>query len=385
MRIGFEAQRLLRPHKHGMDIVALETLHALAELGEHELVVFTKPAPESAPTDQISPVSRPTDIPASPGVSVVELTGPYPIWEQMALPNALKNQRLDLLHCTANTAPLRSSVPVVLTLHDIIFLEKAVVGGTWYQRFGNVYRRWNVPRVVKTSARILTVSNFERQRIIDHLHLDPARVTTVHNAVSRQFRVITNAELLTSVRTQYALPEQFIFFLGNPDPKKNVPNVLRALLLLKQRGQLTLPLVMANVTEAYVQGVLAQIGGQVLTSDIILCGYIPNTVLPVVYNLATVFLCPSLRESFGLPILEAMACGTPVLTASTSAMPEVAGDAALLADPASPTDMAQQLYRLLTDPALCADLRQRGLARSALFSWQNTAKQLVQIYADVVG
>lgn len=385
MRIGFEAQRLLRPHKHGMDIVALETLHALAQHPEHELVVFTKPAPKMASAVQQGTKATTGEIPTSTNVAVVELTGPYPVWEQMALPNALGNQRLDVLHCTANTAPLRSVVPLVLTLHDIIFLEKAVVGGTWYQRLGNVYRRWNVPRVVKTSARILTVSHFERQRIIDHLDVDPARVTTVHNAVSRQFRVITDAALLATVRTQYALPEQFIFFLGNPDPKKNVPNVLRALLLLKQRGQLTLPLVMANVTPAYVQGVLAQIGGQALSSDIVLCGYIPNTVLPVVYNLATFFLCPSLRESFGLPILEAMACGTPVLTASTSAMPEVAGDAALLADPSSPDDMANQLYRLLMDEDLCAELRQRGLARAALFSWKNTAKQLIQIYEEVAG
>ncbi len=384
MRIGFEAQRLLRPHKHGMDIVALETLHALAEHAEHEVVVFTKTAPKSATAAQNGTISRPNEIPASPNVSVVELTGPYPVWEQIALPNALGNQRLDVLHCTANTAPLRASVPVVLTLHDIIFLEKAVVGGTWYQRFGNVYRRWNVPRVVQRSARILTVSDFERQRIIEHLGVEPARVTTVHNAVSRQFRVITDAELLTRVRVQYALPERFIFFLGNPDPKKNVPNVLRALLLLKQRNELTMPLVMANVTTAYVQGVLAQIGGQALNNDIILCGYIPNTVLPVVYNLATVFLCPSLRESFGLPILEAMACGTPVLTASTSAMPEVAGEAALLADPSSPEDMAHQLHRLLTDATLCTDLCQRGLARASLFSWQNTAKQLIQIYSEVV-
>ena len=385
MRIGFEAQRLLRPHKHGMDIVALETLHALAKHAEHELVVFTKPAPETSPAPPIGIASRPHEIPVSANVSVVELTGPYPIWEQIALPNALGSQRLDVLHCTANTAPLRSSVPLVLTLHDIIFLEKAVVGGTWYQRLGNVYRRWNVPRVVQRSARILTVSDFERQRIIDHLGVDPARVTTVHNAVSRQFRIITDAELLTRIRVQYELPERFVFFLGNPDPKKNVPNVLRALLLLKQRNELTMLLVMANVTAAYVQGVLTQIGGQSLMDNILLCGYIPNTVLPVVYNLATVFLCPSLRESFGLPILEAMACGTPVLTASTSAMPEVAGDAALLADPTSPEDMARQLLRLLTDATLRTDLRQRGLARAALFSWQNAAQQLIQIYKEVAG
>ncbi len=372
MRIGIEAQRLLRPHKHGMDIVAVETIRALAEHSQHEFVVFAKPdtAREGLPT--------------TPNVRVVELPGgPYPVWEQYALPKAVRQHGLDLLHCTANTAPLRPSAPLVLTLHDIIFLEKAIVGGNWYQRLGNLYRRWNVPRVVETADCIVTVSHYERQRIIDHLRVDPSRVVTVHNAVSTQFRVIKAADQIESVRQQYRLPNEFIFFLGNTDPKKNVVGVLKALLLLKQQGLLTLPFVMANVSREYVDGVLTQIGGQALANEIQLCGYIPNTVLPVVYNAATVFLCPSLRESFGLPILESMACGTPVLTASTSAMPEVAGDAALLANPASPDEMAHQLNQLLTSTDLRNDLRKRGLERAALFSWQNTAKQLLSVYEQV--
>ena len=372
MIIGIEAQRLLRPHKHGMDIVALETIRAFAARPDHEFVVFVKPDADRA------------CLPVAPNLRVVELAGgPYPIWEQWALPKAARRAGVDLLHCTANTAPLRPSVPLVVTLHDIIFLEKTIVGGTAYQRFGNVYRRWNVPRMMHVADRIVTVSDYERQRIIDHLNAPADQVVTVHNAVSQQFKVITDADTLTGVRTRFKLPDQFIFFLGNADPKKNVPNVLRALALLKGRGQLTLPLVMANVSAEYVGGVLAQIGHPDLLADIILCGYIPNPLLPVVYNLATVFLCPSLRESFGLPILEAMACGTPVLTASTSAMPEVAGDAALLANPALPEAMAEQIDKLLTDNSLHDTLRRRGLARAALFSWENTARQLMNVYADV--
>ena len=372
MIIGIEAQRLFRPHKHGMDIVAVETVKALAAHTNHEFVLFVKPDTDRA------------CLPPSPNLRVVELAGgPYPIWEQWTLPKAIRAAGIDLLHCTANTAPLRPGVPEVVTLHDIIFLEKAIVGGTAYQRFGNVYRRWNVPRVVKSADRIVTVSDYERQRIIDHLRVSPERVITIHNAVSQQFRVIDDAVKLAEVRTQFSLPGEFIFFLGNADPKKNVPNVLRALALLRQRGQLTLPLVMANVSAAYVNGVLTDIGHPELLAAIVLCGYIPNSLLPVVYNLATVFLCPSLRESFGLPILEAMACGTPVLTASTSAMPEVAGDAALLADPSLPEAMAEQLCKLLTDSTLREKLRQRGLERAALFSWKNTAKQLLDVYGGV--
>ncbi|MFD2933957.1 glycosyltransferase family 4 protein [Spirosoma flavum] len=374
MRIGIEAQRLLRPHKHGMDIVALETIRALADYSEHEFVVFVKP---DCDYDGLH---------NAPNIQLVELPGgPYPVWEQYALPKAVKKYGIDLLHCTANTAPLNCSVPLVLTLHDIIFLEnQPLLRGSWYQRFGNQYRRWNVPQIVTKCDRIVTVSDFERQRIIDHLKLDPDRVVTIWNAVNDQFRLINDATQIANVRLQYKLPEEFIFFLGNTDPKKNVRGVLKALLLLKQQGQLTLPVVISNLSATSLHDTLTEIKGLALIDDIILCGYIPNYILPLVYNAATIFLCPSLRESFGLPILESMACGTPVITSTTSSMPEVAGNAALLVDPTSVEDMASQIDRLIQQPILRNNLRQKGLARAALFSWQATAAKLLDVYSESI-
>ena len=374
MRIGIEAQRLLRPHKHGMDIVALETIRALADHKQHEFVVFVKPDTDR---DCLTSIAN---------IEVVELAGgPYPIWEQYALPKAVKQYGIDLLHCTANTAPLHCPVPMVLTLHDIIFLEnQPLLRGSWYQRFGNQYRRWNVPQVVNKCDRIITVSDFERQRIIDHLKLAPEQVVTIWNAVSNQFRVIDDSQQIARVRQQYNLPDEFIFFLGNTDPKKNVKGVLKSLLILKQQGLLTLPVVISNLPQASLYDLLTGLGAQTLADDIILCGYIPNYELPYVYNAATIFLCPSLRESFGLPILEAMACGTPVITSTTSSMPEVAGDAALLVDPTSSEAMALAIERLIDQSALRARLRQQGLARAALFSWQATASKLLDVYTDSI-
>lgn len=371
MRIGIEAQRLLRPHKHGMDIVALETIRALADYDQHEFVVFVKPDMDR------------DCLPDTPNVEFVELSGgPYPVWEQYALPKAVRQYGIDLLHCTANTAPLRCPVPLVVTLHDIIFLEsQPLLAGSWYQRFGNQYRRWNVPRMVQHCDQIITVSDFERQRIINHMHLDPAKVVSIWNAVSKQFRIIDDTNQLAGIRAKYKLPEEFIFFLGNTDPKKNVRGVLKALLRLKQQGQLSLPVVISNLPADALNAILTEIDGQALTDDIILCGYIPNYVLPLVYNAATFFLCPSLRESFGLPILEAMACGTPVLTSTTSSMPEVAGDAALLVDPTSVEDMANGIRSLMSQPDLRARLRWKGLDRVLLFSWQETARKLIDVYA----
>lgn len=372
MRIGIEAQRLLRPHKHGMDIVALETIRALATCSQHEFVVFVKP---DADRD---------GLPSAPNMEIVELPGgPYPVWEQYALPRAVKQYGIDLLHCTANTAPLHCSVPLVLTLHDIIFLENQPLrAGSWYQRFGNQYRRWNVPRIVAECERIITVSHFERQRIVDHLHLSPERVVAIWNAVSNQFHVIDDAEQIDNVRLKYKLPNEFIFFLGNTDPKKNVKGVLKALLGLKQQGKLSLPVVISNLPAASLSDLLSEIDGESLANDIILCGYIPNYILPLVYNAATIFLCPSLRESFGLPILEAMACGTPVLTSSTSSMPEVAGDAALLVDPNSVEEMMTGIDRLIKQPTFRANLRTKGLQRAALFSWEATANKLLTVYEN---
>lgn len=370
MRIGIEAQRLLRPHKHGMDIVAMETIRALSTSRQHEFVVFVKPDSDRA------------GLPDAPNLEYVELAGgPYPVWEQYALPKAIKQYGIDLLHCTANTAPLRCSVPMVLTLHDIIFLEnQPLLHGSWYQRFGNQYRRWNVPQIVSKCERIVTVSDFERQRIIEHLALDPDRIVTVWNAVSEQFKVINDDQQLASIRSRYNLPPEFVFFLGNTDPKKNVRNVLEALVLLKKQGQLTLPVVISNLSADSLHSILSEIDGQLLINDLILCGYIPNNELPMVYNAATAFLCPSLRESFGLPILEAMACGTPVLTSNTSSMPEVAGDAALLVDPTSSEAIATALNQLIQQPKLRADLIDKGINRADMFSWKSAAAKLLNVY-----
>ncbi|GAB4025299.1 glycosyltransferase family 1 protein [Spirosoma gilvum] len=357
-----------------MDIVALETIRALANHREHEFIIFVKPDADHK------------GLPDSPNVQLVELPGgPYPVWEQYTLPKAIAQYGIDLLHCTANTAPLNCPVPLVVTLHDIIFLERQpLLAGSWYQRFGNQYRRWNVPRIVRNCERLITVSNFERQRIIDHLHLDPARVVSIWNAVSNQFRVINDQDQLDSIRQKYKLPKDFIFFLGNTDPKKNVRGVLESLLLLKQQGQLTLPVVISNLPASALNDILTEIDGHSLINDIILCGYIPNYILPFIYNAATIFLCPSLRESFGLPILEAMASGTPVLTSTTSSMPEVAGNAALLVDPTSTEEMADGINKLISRSDLRDDLRRKGLQRATLFSWEATAGKLLDVYADSV-
>lgn len=375
MRIGIEAQRLFRKKKHGMDIVALELIKALQKLDTgHEFVVFVRPDTD----DKV--------ITAGANFEIVRVKGsPYPVWEQFMLPPAVKKYGIDVLHCTANTAPLNSSAPIITTLHDIIYLEKLnLTQGSMYQRIGNLYRRWNVPRTVKKSKIITTVSNFERQRILDHFDLPEEKVVTVYNAVGAHFKKITDENELERVKLKYNLPNEYLFFLGNTDPKKNVRGVLAALAILKQQGKLRLPIVMPDLDSLYLNQLLSDLKAPDLANDVILCGYIPNIEIPAVYSSAVLFLYPSLRESFGIPLLEAMACGVPVVTSNSSPMTEVAGNAALYAEAANPESIAENIDMLLNNEQYRQQLVALGKERIKLFSWENTASQMLTLYEKIV-
>lgn len=375
LRIGIEAQRLFRPHKHGMDIVALELIKHLQQLDhDNEYFIFVKPDADNAV------------VPPAPNFHVVEVPGgPYPYWEQVLLPRAARAAGVQLLHCTSNTAPLHTAVPLVLTLHDIIYLEPLNLRqGSWYQRAGNLYRRWNVPRVVPQCQRVLTVSAFEQGRIEQRLPGPAGQVQVVYNSAGAQFRPIADPARLAAARARYGLPERFVFFLANTDPKKNLRGVLRALAQLQRAGQLELDLVMLDYDESALLALLGELGALALRPRIVLCGYVPNQELPLIYNLAELFLYPSLRESFGIPLLEAMACGVPVITSNTSSMPEVAGDAAVLVDPFRPDDIAAAVLRLQNSPAERTELIGRGLRRVQQFSWLETARQVRGVYEEVI-
>lgn len=376
MRIGIEAQRIFRRKKHGMDVVALEMIKKLQVLDKaNEYFIFIKP-------DEDDECLKETD-----NFKIIKLKGKtYPYWEQYCLPKAAKKEKVDLLHCTSNTAPIYTGIPLVLTLHDIIYLEQKTLvqkKGTLYQKFGNVYRKYVVPRIINKCKTIITVSDFERNRITEHLKLDANKVLTVYNGISEHFKPITDTEYLSTINSKYKLPNEFIFFLGNTDPKKNVPGTLKGFSnYLKNTGS-NLQMVMLDYKPEALESTLSEIGEQHLIKHIVLPGYIHNTDLPAIYSLAKLFLYPSLRESFGIPPLEAMACGTPVLASNTSSIPEVTGDAAYLIDPFSSDEIADGINKLLTDNNLRRNLIQKGFNRASQFSWMSTAEAVLQIYKNI--
>lgn len=378
MKIGIEGQRLFRTKKHGMDMVALELINELQKLDhENEYVVFVKPDEDKSTLKETQ------------NFKIVELSGgPYPTWEQIALPKAAKKEGCDILHCTSNTAPVNLGMPLVTTLHDIIYMESISIfkkGGTWYQKLGNMYRRWNVPKVVKKSDKIITVSKFERNRIGEFFNIpaDNDRLVAIYNGVTEHFRKIDDQSELNRVKHLYKLPENFLFFLGNTDPKKNTPGVLKAFSdYLKKTGD-DMYLVMLDYEESSLNKILSDIGDKNLRSRILLTGYVVNTDLPAIYNLCKIFLYPSLRESFGIPMLEAMRCGVPVITSNTSSMPEVSGDAAYIVDPYKPEEITDGIIELLNNEQLREELVEKGIKRSQKFSWKNMAKDVLKLYQEV--
>ena len=371
MRIGIEAQRLFRKNKHGMDIVALELIKALQKTDTcNQYFVFVK-------ADQDSSCITPTE-----NFEIITTRKyPYLWWEQVVLRKLSKKYRLDLLHCTCNTAPIALSVPLVVTIHDIIYLERINLRkGSWYQIFGNLYRRGVVPLIARTTKKVITVSEYEKEVIKKKFpNLD---LVAIYNGLQDSFVKITDPEILQDAKEQYRLPNEFILFIGNTDPKKNLIGVLRAYSILVNKGQPIPKLVVLDIKESFLEKMILKINPE-LKNHIVISGYVPNYQLPAIYSLATLFMYPSLRESFGIPLLEAMACGTPIITSSTSSMPEVVEDAALLVNPLHPEQIANAIETLLTDSAARARLVANGYERVKTFNWLNNAKQTLSIFIEV--
>ncbi len=354
-----------------MDVVALEIIRQLQQHDtENEYFILV------APGDDVC-------LQSSKNVHVLTLSCPtYPLWEQVALPLAVRRIKPDLLHCTSNTAPLFCPVPLVLTLHDIIYLEpRQQTSSSTYQNLGWYYRRLVVPSILPHCKRIITVSEFERQRIQQALNLNADTLIAIHNGYGNHFKPIEHPETITR---KYVEEPRYLLFLGNTDPKKNTYRTLKAYGIYVQQTKSPLPLLVADLPESFINKVLTDIEMPFLKNHLRTTGYIANTDLPAIYSGAAAFLYTSLRESFGIPLLEAMACGTPVITSNTSSMPEVAGDAALFVDPFDEQDIAGRLIDMLSNETLRKSCIAKGFERVGLFSWEQTAQKTYSVYQDVV-
>ena len=370
MIIGIEAQRIFRKNKHGMDYVVLQEIKELQQIDtENEYYVFVKPGEDRC-------------IESTKNVHIIELNCPsYPLWEQWALPRAAKKYGVEILHCTSNTAPIWCNIPLVLTLHDIIFLEpRDKQNHSLYQNMGWLYRRLDVPRILNKCRRIITVSNFEMENIISKLGIPRERMAMIYNGYNDWFKPIEETSHITK---KYISDEGYFFFLGNTDPKKNTERTLVAYSKYLQQSGVKRKLLMADLNPDYLNGIIQRNHIENIREHLLMPGYIVNSDLPYIYNGAFAFLYTSLRESFGIPLLEAMACGTPVITSNTSSMPEIAGHEAILINPENSDEIADMMLQLERDEVFYQKQKEIGIKRAKLFSWRKTAEQLLMLYKEV--
>ena len=372
MRIGIEAQRIFRKNKHGMDYVVLQEIKELQQIDmENEYYVFVKSGEDRC-------------VESSKNVHVIELNCPtYPLWEQWALPKAAKKYGIEILHCTSNTAPIWCDIPLVLTLHDIIFMEPRNRQNqklSRYQDLGRTYRRLIVPRIIKHCKKIITVSNFEKNNILNHFYLDAEKIVMLYNSYDEAFSIQSNWQRDIS---KYIENSGYFLILGNTDYRKNTERMIIAYANYMKRSEFKRKLLVTSLSKEYIKHILDENGIDSIKEQIILTDYLPFVDLPSIYHHAFCFLFASLREGFGIPILESMACGTPVITSNTSSMPEVAGPYAILVNPEISDKITEMMLRLENDQDFYDQQKQIGLERAKLFSWRKTAKNLLKLYQEV--
>ena len=289
----------------------------------------------------------------------------------------LRRRPVDLLH-VQYTAPPLAPCPVVATIHDLSFehLPETFKRRSWMQL------RLTVRRTARRVAHVIVPSEFTRRDLIETYKLDPSRVSVIPLAAAAHFRPVADAGERERVRRRYGVGGEYVLAVGSIQPRTNLERLVRAYSLLRrERGRSNLPQLVLVGKRAWLYGeTLKAIEEEGVGGSVVLTGYVSEGDLPALYSGALCFAYPSYFEGFGLPPLEAMSCGAPVLTGNLTSLPEVVGDAGLAADPFDTGALARALARLIDDDALRAELRARGLKRARSFDWRNTARMTLQVY-----
>lgn len=369
-RIGFDARKLTH---FGIGSYIRNLLEAVGRSPASEAYRFRVYVPardrEAAPA---LPAHFEIVSEDSPGYSVAELTGFA--WRLM-------RDRLDLFHATHYVIPPLYRTRAVVTIHDIIHV---LYPQFLPNRAALLYARVMIGRAMRRADRIITVSYNSKRDLVDYFGISPARIDVIYNGVAARFREDVSAAERERVAAKYGLSRPYLLFLGGEKPHKNVRNVLRAFAEARRERALPHALVLAGPMPANVSRVEALIAGLDLTSRVFRLGIVPDEDLPGLFAGSDAFLYPTLYEGFGLPVVEAMACGVPVLTSSNSALQEIAGGYADLVDPLDVQAIARGIAELATNPTRRAELVELGKRRAADFSWDRAAAQTLKVYAEAL-
>ena len=368
MRIGIDARKL---HDFGIGTYIRNLLRHLARLDRQtEYVLFCRPEDRAA-LSSVGENLRP----------VAETARNYSVAEQVRIPLALRRERVALFHAPHYVLPPLVSCRSVVTIHDCIHL---MFPQYLPNRLAYTYARSSISLAALRATRVLTVSESSKRDILRFVDAAPEKIDVIYNAFDERFGVEPCEEEVVRVRERYQLHDEFVLYAGNVKPHKNLERLIQAFDLVRRRGLGHLKLVLIGDEISKYAALRRAVHQHQLHKYVRFLGYLPEETLAVMYRLAGVFVFPSLYEGFGLPPLEAMASGTPVVTSNVSSLPEVAGDAALLVDPYDPTAIADGIYRVLNDEQLRRDLRRKGLDRARQFSWETSVGRVREIYREAM-
>jgi glycosyltransferase involved in cell wall biosynthesis len=300
----------------------------------------------------------------------------YSIREQIAIPAILAKHKVDLFHSPHFVIPVVQTCPVVVTIHDVIYMARKE---ELKSRMGRFYYRCMMPLAAHWSNAVITSCEYTKQEIVRLLHANPDRVFVTSFGIDSRFQPVADAGLLDRVRAKYGICGEYILYVGIYRDRKNHAGLLHAFQRLVQTG-LSAQLVIAgpiNEAKPELQRLASALG---IENHLVLTGFVADEDLPVLYSGARVYACPSLAEGFGLTIIEAMACGTPVVCAENSALCEAGGNAALFADVNNPESFAGALERAFTEEELRQELIERGHQHAKQFSWPQAARETLKIY-----
>jgi glycosyltransferase involved in cell wall biosynthesis len=367
LRVGLDARKI---DDFGIGTYIQGVLGALLRRDERlELVVYLPPG--RRPPAFASATSR-----ASPVVWREEPAPPYSLRELWRLARRARQDGVTLFHAPHYVCPPVLPCPAVVTIHDLIHLRQPV---RHRHPLAPLYARVMLRLAVRRAARIITVSDSTRRDLEARLGVPPDRIRVIPNGVDPRFRPAGDGAIADPAAVALALPASYFLFVGNPLPHKNLPRLLDAFAgLAPELGAL----VLAGIPERARPAVRADCRARGLEARVVIVPPLAAEAMPALYRGALALVSPSLWEGFGLPALEAMACGTPVLASRCGALPEVVGDAGLLVDPTNVDALREGLYTLAVHAPLRAALRAAGLARARAFSWEHTAEATLAVYRE---
>jgi len=302
------------------------------------------------------------------------------MWYDWILPREARRSGLDVLFCPNYYAPTRARLKVVITVHDVApILHPQFAHARHLAKFAV-----DVPRMARMADAVLVPTSCTRSDVVG-LGVDSHKVFVVYEASSEEFRVIEDRDRIDAVIEKHGLSSPFILFVSTLQPRKNVAGLIQAFLSLRARRSLPHKLVLVGQAGWKCGDVLRALAAPEAQGQVVWLRYVDEADLVALYNGAELLAFPSFCEGFGLPLLEAMKCGTPIVTSNCSSMPEVVGKAGILADPHSPEALAEAMEAVITNGGLRQRLRQLGLARAKEFSWEKTAKKTLNVIENVVG